>query len=195
MRISTKTLAGLALAVILAALISTAGTATAQLGAAGQVDPPCRGTWWVERGSLQLGEKLPEFGFSKCDGEELTTTDLEGQPVLINFWATWCGPCREELPDLNELAEEAGDSLRVVGVSLDRDPGQLHEFVKQAMLDFEVTWDGGGIARDLGITTIPFTLAIDAEGNLVGGHRGLATKDQFIELAKTAGAELPETDD
>jgi len=184
-----------ALAAGILGLLLFAGSALAQLGASGQIDPPCRGTWWIERGSLELGEKLPEFGFSRCDGEELTTTDLEGRPLLINFWATWCAPCLKELPQLNELAEEAGDSLAVVGVSLDQDPAQLQKFLKQAKLNFDVTWDGGGIARDLGIRAVPLTLAIDAEGNLVGGHQGYATKEQFIELAKLAGAELPDEDD
>ncbi len=167
----------------------------AQLGASGQIDPPCRGTWWIERGSLELGEKLPEFGFDRCDGDELTTADFEGRPVLINFWATWCAPCLKELPDLNKLAVEAGDSLSVVGVSIDKDPAQLRKFLEKAELEFDVTWDGGGIARDLGIRAVPLTLAIDAEGNLVGGHQGYATKEQFIELAKLAGAELPDEDD
>lgn len=195
MRLGAKRLMGFAAAVSLAALLSTTGAATAQISSGNQFKSPCQGTWWIERGDLELGAKLPEFGFSKCDGKEVTTSDLEGRPLLINFWATWCGPCREELPELNDLAEQAGDDLTVIGVSIDRDPDQLRDFVKQTMLKYDITWDGGGIARDLGINAIPLTIAVDADGNVVGGHQGYATEEQFRKLAELAGADLPDDSD
>lgn len=147
---------------------------------------PCSGTWWVQPAELRAGEPLPEFGFSTCDGEDKTTADYQGQPLLINFWATWCPPCRRELPGLSDLHEELGDEVALLGVSVDDDPARVRGFLKDHPLPYTQVWDSDGIALDLGLTSIPVTLAVDADGNLAAVHRGYADEDELKQLVERA---------
>jgi thiol-disulfide isomerase/thioredoxin len=146
------------------------------------------GTWWVHEAELQVGQAMPEFGFATCDGSEQTITGLQGKPVLINFWATWCGPCVKELPHFNELAQQQGAAVQIVGVSVDESAQTVRKFLKRKQLDYTLAWDSDGIAADLGFTSIPVTIALDATGRVAAVHHGYATTAQLRELLDAAEA-------
>jgi len=146
----------------------------------------CAGTWWIEPAELEANAPLPEFGFSTCEGETKTTADYQGQPLLINFWATWCPPCVRELPGLRDLHEELGDEVALLGVSVDDSPAQVRGFLEDHPLPYTLAWDSDGIATDLGISSIPLTLAVDADGKLAGIHRGYADADDLKTLVAKA---------
>ena len=99
------------------------------------------------------------------------TVDLgraPGVPTLVNLWATWCPPCRGELPLLQQFAEEAGDDVRVIGViSKDGEP-QAESFADEIGIGFPSAFDGEGeLMGELGLNVLPFTYFLDADGGLV----------------------------
>ncbi len=120
-----------------------------------------------------VGEKF-EFSFTDIvTGDEISMNDLRGQVVVIDFWATWCGPCLTKMPEMKRLYEEHHESgLEIIGISLDEDVETVLNFLDDEM---ELPWlhaceDGAGwdtpIARDWGISGIPTIFVVDREGRL-----------------------------
>lgn len=109
--------------------------------------------------------------FPRPDGGELVMADLRRQPLLINFWATWCPPCIKELPEFDRFARGHERQLRVVGLAIDKlEPVQ--DFLKKQPLSFDVGlagFAGTELARSLGNTAgaLPFTVLLDAKGKAV----------------------------
>ena len=116
----------------------------------------------------QLGELAPSFSLTLMDGSEVALADLRGQVVVLNFWASWCAPCRREAPALQSVWEATQDQgVAFIGVT-------YHD-AKDASLDFlqeyGITYpngvdDMGQISRDYGVSAVPETYVIDREGRL-----------------------------
>ncbi len=124
---------------------------------------------------------MPEFRFTDADGKEMTLADFKGKTVLLNLWATWCGPCREEMPGLDRLqAELGGDNFEVVALSLDRGGIEASQrFLDQIKVKSLATYvDATGKAsKPLRVIGMPTTLLIDADGFEVGRLIGPAEWD------------------
>ncbi len=124
---------------------------------------------------------LPEFKFTDAKGKELTLADFKGKTVLLNLWATWCGPCREEMPGLDRLQAEMGsDNFEVVALSLDRGGIKASQrFLDQIKVKSLATYvDATGKAsKPLRVIGMPTTLLIDADGREVGRLVGPADWD------------------
>ena len=124
---------------------------------------------------------MPEFRFTDADGKEMTLADFKGKTVLLNLWATWCGPCREEMPGLDRLqAELGGDNFEVVALSLDRGGIEASQrFLDQIKVKSLATYvDATGKAsKPLRVIGMPTTLLIDADGLEVGRLIGPAEWD------------------
>lgn len=139
-----------------------AGTGLALASAAGLAALPARAN------DLKLGQPAPPLVLNTLDGRSIATRDLKGQVVIATFWATWCAPCREELPLLSAFAERhAAQGLQVLGFSLDG-PDQLPKVrAVAAALSFPVGLVGspwvGGYGR---IWRLPVSFVIDREGRL-----------------------------
>jgi len=126
-----------------------------------------------ELAPVGLGAKAPEFVAMTLDSVPIRKTldDYKGQVVLINIWATWCGPCRVEMPSIEKLHEAyASKGLKVVAISID-EPGSdaaIREFVKEYKLKFEVLHDPGGqdgrVTRDYQTSGYPETVIIGRDG-------------------------------
>ncbi len=135
-----------------------------------------RAARYLERVELARARMAPAFALTTLDGQHITMDGLEGKVVLIDFWATWCGPCREALPHIQEIARKfAGQPLVVLSVSLDSDDAKWKDFVNKN----EMTWlqyrDGrftGSMATWFDVTAIPSTFSIDADGVLEDQHVG-----------------------
>ncbi len=114
------------------------------------------------------GPEAPPLELPDIAGRHVALSELRGRPVIVNFWATWCQPCRRELPSLEELHrrfEPAG--LRVLAVSIDADPQELDRFVADASIPFVVLRDPEGkAAAAYGVTTVPSTFLVDAAGRV-----------------------------
>ena len=109
----------------------------------------------------------PDFTIDILDGEEKSLRDYRGKPVVVNFWASWCGPCRDEAPDLVKLHNKYGDRVDFVGIIFQDEEGAARRFIEEFDVKYENGMDPGGKASAAyKITGIPTTLVIDAKGDL-----------------------------
>ncbi len=134
--------------------------------------------------------EAPEFSVPRLDGEgELTTADLAGTPVVLNFWASWCGPCRTETPALVEFSEQT-PAVRVVGVAVDDAPADSRRFAREFDVPYELASDRqGSAAAKFGVQGLPVTVILDAQGRVVTtwfGEIKRADLDLFVDQLGTA---------
>lgn len=111
----------------------------------------------------------PEFSVKDLSGRTVTLASLKGQVVLLDFWATWCPPCRMSVPELEKLHEEyAGKPLKVVGISMDQETDRVPAFVKKARVTYLVALGvSSTVAQDYQVEGLPTFVLIDKEGRVV----------------------------
>lgn len=144
-------------------------------------------------GEIPLDVTLPVLG-----GGESSLRSLRGRPLVLSFFATWCEPCRAELPILASLAREHGDAIAVVGVSVDEaDATQVDGFVREHGLPYAVLLDPAGAAAGgrFGVPPLPATFVLDADGRIVFAHRGGDADIEASLRAAVAAALAPATHD
>jgi len=126
--------------------------------------------------ALDGREKLATHRLALLDGKTTTLAAFRGEVVVINFWASWCAPCRHELPLLDRWNSDwAGRGARVIAISIDNDARKAKRFMDDMGLSLTVAHDGpNGLARSLDIPTVPYTLLLDREGNVIDTVRGSA---------------------
>jgi len=139
------------------------------------------GAWWRQGRAAGGGEQLDAsvwgIKFDRPEGGELDFATLKGKPLLINFWATWCPPCVEELPMVNSFfRENAGNGWQVVGLAIDQ-PSAVRKFLAKTPVDFPIGLaglQGTDLVRELGNTSggLPFTLVIAADGSVAARKMG-----------------------
>jgi thiol-disulfide isomerase/thioredoxin len=114
----------------------------------------------------EIGKLAPDFTLNGLDGQEVSLSDLRGKPVLLNFWATWCGPCRIEMPFLQTIYEKwTGKDLVLLAVNLQEDPGKVRAFIEDAGYSFPILLTSGNeVPLSYNIRGIPATFFIDADG-------------------------------
>jgi cytochrome c biogenesis protein CcmG, thiol:disulfide interchange protein DsbE len=116
----------------------------------------------------RIGEPAPDFESVSLDGESLSLAELRGQPVLLNLWATWCGPCRTETPFLQAIFEEHRErGLRVVGVTVDGAGSirQIHSFLDEFGVTYDILHDARMESMDtFSVWGLPVTYLIDRDG-------------------------------
>ena len=142
------------------------------------------------------GARMPEFALSDPSGKRLTSADLQGKPVLINLWATWCGPCVLEMPMLDTLARERGAKLRVLTVSEDLAPQntqKVSEFFAQRKFAKLEPWldPDNALSEHFATGMLPTTVLYDAQGRevwrMIGGHDWAGPRTAAL-LAETVGS-------
>lgn len=135
---------------------------------------------FLENLELARATMAPPFSLTTLDGQHISMDELAGKVVLIDFWATWCGPCRAALPHIAKIAREfAGQPLVVLSISLDSDEAKWKDFVAKNGMTWLQYRDGGSgaIANEFGVRAIPATFSIDADGVLQDEHVGDASVD------------------
>jgi thiol-disulfide isomerase/thioredoxin len=130
--------------------------------------------WWKQRpggpaGGEALGATFWDKRFERPGGGELAMASLRGKPMLLNFWATWCAPCVEEMPMIDRFfREQTGNGLQVVGLAIDQ-PSAVRKFLQRTPVTYAIGMaglEGTELLRELGNTGggLPFTLAVTAQG-------------------------------
>lgn len=120
------------------------------------------------------------------DGKEYSLSQFKGKVVLINFFTFFCGPCREEMPDLNKIYHEnKAKGFVTLGIGLSSDPSQLRFLVKQLNLDYPVLAGTDKVSKDYGgVEVVPTTFIIDKQGNIVHKILGTRKKEEFEKLIR-----------
>jgi thiol-disulfide isomerase/thioredoxin len=133
---------------------------------------------------VTAGKQLPAATFTTGRGERVTVADLKGEPAVINFWATWCAPCREEIPILQE-AHAANPNVQFLAVT-DELATTVRPFADQLKMTLPVWYDPGGKAgKAYGIQSIPQTFFLDGEGTIVARHVGALSAEQLANYLTT----------
>lgn len=135
---------------------------------------------------------VASFSATDLDGKPLSSADWKGKVVIVNFWATWCPPCRAEIPDLIALQEKYRDTLQIVGVSEDEAPPEhVKRFAAERGINYPVVMTNTELQRIFpGIQALPTSFIVDREGRLVQKHVGMLSA-QMTELETRALAGLP----
>jgi len=126
-------------------------------------------------------EPAPPLDTKDIFGHPVTKDDWAGKVVMVNFWATWCPPCRYEIPELLQLKQEYGDKLEIVGISEDDDgPDEVIKFVLAKNMGYPIVMATREIVRSYGgVPALPTTFLINTEGRVVTKHSGLYPKDAY----------------
>jgi peroxiredoxin len=132
----------------------------------------------------------PEFTLRDLSGRSWTFSELRGKVVLVNFWATWCPPCRKEMPDLDALyGRFAAKGFVVLGIS-DEEADKVEPFIREHKVSFPVLLDHGRKVNDLFVVEgIPKSFVYDRDGKLVAQSIDMRTEKQFLEMLRKAGLE------
>jgi len=139
-------------------------------------------------------QQAPDFALERLNGERFRLSEHRGTVVVINFWATWCPPCREEIPEFVELQTEMEGEVLFVGVSMDKgDPEKVRSFAEEFGINYPIVIDDGTVSEKHGpISGIPTTFLVDREGSARLQAMGQLTKESLrpVLQALAEGEEL-----
>ena len=132
-------------------------------------------------------DRYIDFSWSE-NGEQKKLSDYAGKVILLNFWATWCPPCRKEIPDLSEISKELGKKdFVMIGVSVDQEPAKLDIYLKSNTIPYKIVNESGNLltsymyAAGNNQNVIPQTYIIDKKGNIVEKIIGGLSKQDFLK--------------
>ena len=140
---------------------------------------------------VTVGRLAPELQLENLAGEQVRLSDLRGRPVMINFWAAWCGFCRIELPEMQEVYESYRDQgFTILAVDVQDDRTEVKSFVEELGLTFPVLLDSRGeVSRSYRIRGLPTSYFVDQDGVIIGRELGPVDKGWMIEHLAMAGIE------
>jgi thiol-disulfide isomerase/thioredoxin len=124
--------------------------------------------------AVETGQPAPEIAVTRTDGKPLTLSALKGKTVYLDFWASWCGPCRQSFPFMNAMQEKyAKDGLVIVGVNVDRKRADAEKFLAQFPARFTIGYDeAGATPATYAVKKMPSSFLIDREGRVSAAHSG-----------------------
>ena len=130
--------------------------------------------------AIETGQDAPDFAVTDVDGKPVSLSEFKGKVIILNFFATWCPPCRAEIPDFIELTKAYGDKLAIIGVS-DEDKGSLKGFTKSQGINYSVLIDREGKASSAygPIRAVPTTFVIDKNFKIRRHYIGARSKEEF----------------
>lgn len=133
------------------------------------------------------GSQLSEFGFPDLSGKEHRISEWRGKILVINFWATWCPPCREEIPELTALQQQYSEQgLQIIGIAVeDREP--VEEYIDFVKINYPILVAGDqgvALARKLGniIGAVPYTVVVDRQGQVIHRQTGQMSKKELLKI-------------
>ncbi|CAM3719964.1 peroxiredoxin family protein [Mesobacillus zeae] len=124
----------------------------------------------------------PDFNLQSLDGKDIKLSNYRGKKVMLNFWATWCPPCKIEMPAMQELYQKADGQFEILAVNIDSD-NDVASFMKDNKLTFPVVLDQDHkVSQQYSILSIPTTFVIDEQGNVVKKYIGAMTLEQMQQF-------------
>lgn len=140
-----------------------------------------RGSGLLSSENALVGQFAPGFELISISGKKVKLSDYVGFPVVLNFWATWCDPCRAEMPVLEEFYQKFNSKMVILAVNVDEEEPQVRSFVDQYGLSFPILLDSGGvIARQYRVFGMPTTFFLDQQGKIQIIHTG-ALSEKTLE--------------
>ena len=138
---------------------------------------------------LQVGAPGPGFQLNSNSGKPISLADLKGQIVLVNFWASWCGPCRQEMPLLESIYRKYGKmGFTMIGVNVEPDSNAANEWLKATPVSFPILYDRDSkVSKLYDVAGMPSTVIIDRTGKLRVLHRGYKPGDEneYLDSIRT----------
>jgi cytochrome c biogenesis protein CcmG/thiol:disulfide interchange protein DsbE len=133
-----------------------------------------------------IGYPAPDFALTTLSGEEFKLSSLRGAPVVLNFWATWCPPCRAELPELKSASERYAGQVAVIGVNQAETAATVAKSAPELGLTFPIPLDqSGAVSRLYGVRSLPTTFFIDRDGVIRQIQSGPLTEAVLAQLLRT----------
>ena len=157
--------------------ITTGAVFALLLGCGGDSKPansPSSGSSGGGEGKAEVGKAAPELAVQTLnDKGKIDLSAMQGKVVVVDFWATWCGPCKQSFPKLEAMSKKVSDKVVILGVSVDDEKKGVVEFAKENGASFAIGWDEGhSIANRWKVGTMPTTFIVDASGKVRHIHDG-----------------------
>ena len=141
----------------------------------------------VTYGELSEGDKAPDFTAELASGDKFVLSENAGKVILLNFWATWCGPCVEEMPAFEKLNSEYGDDVKIICVNCVESKSTVDGFIKENGYTFPIAYDEDGIVNNRYPTQgIPYTLVVGKDGIIKNIYLGSAGMERQYEAYKSS---------
>jgi cytochrome c biogenesis protein CcmG, thiol:disulfide interchange protein DsbE len=148
---------------------------------------------------VRIGNTAPSFAIKTTDGKTIALSDYQGKVVLLNFWATWCGPCQTEMPRFVRFQREySARGFQVIGISMDDSDAPVRTFISKLKPNYPIAMGNAKLAESYGgILGLPITLLIDRTGRIEKRYEGAVNLDAMqrdIERLLTKSGEMPKQD-
>ncbi|WP_455210020.1 TlpA disulfide reductase family protein [Kaarinaea lacus] len=141
----------------------------------------------------ELKEEAPDFTLKSLKGSNLKLSEFRGDVVMINFWATWCGPCRQEMPILNDLYLKYRDTgFTLLGVNVEKNSSKAADMIRDLRVVYPVLFDTDNkVSKLYEVNDMPTTVLVDRDGNMRYLHRGYVqgTEDEYVRQVRELMAE------
>lgn len=141
---------------------------------------------WQRADLLETGSQAPDIEALDASGNRVKLSDYRGKPVLLHFWATWCGVCRQEFGMLNRLQEALGDDAALLTVVADGDNPRLGQFLREHEIDYPVLVTGSDVTQAYKVRAFPTNYFLDRDGNISSSSVGMSS--QWAARARLACA-------
>lgn len=131
-----------------------------------------------------VGKNFPpayNFELNSLDGKSVKLSDFRGKVIVLDFWATWCPPCRKGIPDLVDI-QKSIDGVQIIGITVDRNPKEVvPDFIKEYNINYPILIGNEEVYKNYGgIEAIPTTFIIDKNGRIINKHVGLVSKETLL---------------
>jgi cytochrome c biogenesis protein CcmG/thiol:disulfide interchange protein DsbE len=135
--------------------------------------------------AITKGESVaPDFSLANANGGNIKLSDYKGKVVIVDFWATWCPPCRKGIPDLIDIKKQYGDQIVIIGISVDTDSkGDVVPFIQKMGINYPIAYATQEVTKAYGgVDAIPTSFVVDKAGKIVDSHVGLVPKGDFTSV-------------
>lgn len=149
------------------------------------------GEFSLQSGAPRIGQPVPQFSAEWINGGSFDQDILLEKKTVLNFWATWCAPCRQEMPIFQSAYEQYRPEIQVIGLNAGESATEIREFLDEFGIDFDIAIDiDGSVQGQFAVLGLPITFFIDEQGMLIAQHIGGVTEQQMDGYLKLLGVNI-----